>query len=246
MCDMRVRKVITRSGKRIRVKFPSSKLNRMVHCESPLERDAVYHFEYHPLVESYQEQPSVEYYYDAAGAQHRYYPDFQLNFTDGRVLLVEVKPVRYLTIKKVRDQLTYVAARFAEQNRLFRVMTEQEIRREPLFSNLKELHQSCKTSAEQVPASVLSTRLTGGPSWLLGKLSDIMSGKNMVLRLVRSNHLQVDLAPDELNPFSGMTKFRLLTKPMEPFDILDDINKYTGHKTSANKVTVSKPVGSKQ
>lgn len=193
MCDMRVRKVITRSGKRIRVKFPSTKLNRMVYCESPLERDAAYHFEYHPLVESYQEQPSIEHYYDAAGVQHRYYPDFRLNFKDGGVLLVEVKPGRYLTTRKVRTQLKFVAARFAEQNRAFRVMTEQEIRREPLFSNLKELHKACKKSTERMPASVLPTRLTGGPSWLLGKLSDLMEGKNKVLRLIRSNHLQIDL-----------------------------------------------------
>lgn len=165
----------------------------MVYCESPLERDAAYHFEFHPLVESYQEQPSVEYYYDAAGVQHRYYPDFQIIFKDGSVLLVEVKPARYLTTKKVRNQLKFVAARFAEQNRPFRVMTEQEIRREPLFSNLKELHKSCKKTAELVPNTVLSARLTGGPAWLLGELSDMMEGTNKVLRLIRSNHLQVDL-----------------------------------------------------
>jgi len=193
MCEMRVRKVITRSGKRIRVKFPSTKLNRMVYCESPLERDAVYHFEYHPEVESYQEQPSLEYYYDAAGVQHRYYPDFRIDFKDGRVLLVEVKPMKYLAKKKVRDQLKFVAARLAEQNRPFRVMTELEIRRDPLFSNLKKLNKSCKKAAALVPTSVLSARLTGGPTWLLGKLNDMMEGPAKVLQLIRSNHLQVDL-----------------------------------------------------
>jgi TnsA endonuclease N terminal len=190
---MRVREVITRSGKRIRVKFPSRKLNRMIHCESPLERDAAYHFEYHPLVNSYQEQPSVEYYYDAAGVQHRYYPDFRINFKDGSVLLIEIKPARYLTTKKVRDQLKYVAARFAEQKRPFRVMTETDIRREPLFGNLKKMHKANKLASELVPTSVLLTKLAGGPSWLFGKLSNTLDGVNKLLRLVRSNHLQVDL-----------------------------------------------------
>src|SRR2546422_82822 len=105
---MRVRKVVTRSGKRIRAKFPSTKLNRMIHCESPLERDAVYHFEYRPLVVSYQEQPSIEYYYDRAGVQHRYYPDFRIDFKDGGVLFIEIKPARNLKTKKVRDQLEAV------------------------------------------------------------------------------------------------------------------------------------------
>lgn len=53
-------------------------------------------------------------------------------------------------------------------------------------------------------------------------------------------------APDEMNPFSGMESFRLLTRPMEPFDILDDINNYTSHKTSVNKSIVAKPIGSEQ
>jgi hypothetical protein len=38
---MRARKVVTRSGKRIRGKFPSTKLGRMVHWESLYERDAI-------------------------------------------------------------------------------------------------------------------------------------------------------------------------------------------------------------
>lgn len=35
-------------------------------------------------------------------------------------------------------------------------------------------------------------------------------------------------APEELNPFSGMTKFRLLNKPHEPFDVWDNIDQYLG------------------
>lgn len=35
-------------------------------------------------------------------------------------------------------------------------------------------------------------------------------------------------APDDLNPFSGMKKFRHLTSPAEPFEILDDIEFYKG------------------
>ena len=46
-------------------------------------------------------------------------------------------------------------------------------------------------------------------------------------------------APDELNPFSGMKVFRLLTRPKEPFDILDDINKYTSHNKSAKPKSAS-------
>jgi TnsA endonuclease N terminal len=190
---MRVRKVITRSGKRIRAKFPSTKLNRMVHCESPLERDAAYHFEYHPQVVSYQEQPSIEHYYDEAGEQHRYYPDFEINFKDGRTLLIEVKSSRSLAKKDVREQLKGVSCRLAEQGRAFRILTEADIRREPLFSNLKALHNANRKVTKLEAASTLYERIAGGISWLLGALIDRLKGKSKVLQLIHSNHLTVNL-----------------------------------------------------
>lgn len=88
---MRARRVITRSGRGIRIKFPSKKLGKQVHCESPLERDAVLQFEMHPLVASYQEQPSEETYYDEFGNARSCYPDFLLRLINGSEVLVEVK-----------------------------------------------------------------------------------------------------------------------------------------------------------
>lgn len=191
--QMRMRKVVTRSGKRFRGKFPSRKLNRMVHWESTLERDAILHFEYHPLLVSYQEQPSIEIYYDKEGAQHRYFPDFRLDFQDGRELYVEVKPARVLATRLVREKLQSVAKRFEEQGRHFRVITEDDIRREPLLSNLKSIHLSSKRTAQAVPDKQLMGTLSGGPFWKLANLVCHFKGIQKVLRLVRSNHLSVDL-----------------------------------------------------
>lgn len=190
---MRVRKVVTRSGKRFRGKFPSVKLNRMVHWESMLERDAIFHFEYHPLVTSYQEQPTIEIYYDKGGEQHRYFPDFKLTFRNGEDLYVEVKPARLLTTKVVRDKLQAVAKRFEEQGRRFRVMNEDDIRRQPLLTNLQKLHASSKRSAQKMPDAQLAKMLVGGPLWKLANLALQLLGVHQVLRLVRSNHLQIDL-----------------------------------------------------
>ena len=190
---MRARKVVTRSGKRFRGKFPSLKLNRMVHWESMLERDAIFHFEYHPLVLSYQEQPSIEIYYDKEGEQHRYFPDFRLTFRDGADLYVEVKPLRFLTTKVVHDKLQAVAKRFEEQGRRFRVMTEDDIRRQPLLTNLQRLHASSKRAAQEMPTAQLARTLSGGPLWKLANLSAQLLGVHQVLRLVQSNHLQIDL-----------------------------------------------------
>lgn len=190
---MRVRKVVTRSGKRFRGKFPSLKLNRMVHWESMIERDAILHFEYHPLVLSYQEQPSIEIYYDQSGDQHRYFPDFRLTFLDGEYLYVEVKPLRALMTRIVRDKLQAVSKRFDEQTRPFRVMTEDDIRRQPLFGNLQQLHSASKRASLQIPNAELVKTLSGGPRWKLANISGQLHGLQNVLRLVQSNHLQIDL-----------------------------------------------------
>jgi hypothetical protein len=165
----------------------------MVHWESLLELDAIFHFEYHPSLLSYQEQPSLEIYYDKEGAQHRYFPDFRLDFQDGRELYVEVKPARVLATKLVREKLQSVAKRFEEQGRHFRVMTEEDIRREPLLSNLKSIHESSKHSAQAVPDAQLIGTLSGGPFWTLSTLVGHFNGIQKVLRLVCSNHLRIDL-----------------------------------------------------
>ena len=190
---MRVRKVVTRSGKRIRGKFPSAKMNRMVHWESLFERDAILHLEYHPLVVSYQEQPSIETYYDAAGEAHLYYPDFCARFVHGNELYIEVKPKRYLATREVRLKLEAVAWRFREQEREFRVMTEEAIRREPLFSNLKTIHRSTKKVANGHSSEQFAHALTGGPSWSFKDLAAQMGSVRDALVLIRAGHLRVDL-----------------------------------------------------
>jgi hypothetical protein len=189
----RVRKVVTRSGKRFRGKFPSKKLGRMVHWESLLERDAIYQFEYHPKIVKYQEQPSIEIYYDKEGRPHRYFPDFLVTFEDDDELLVEIKHVCDLTSKKAREKYQNIAKRFEEQGRRFRIMTEVDIRREPLLSNLQHIHRSGRRVAQTETETQLAKTLTANSCWTLANLIARLKGLHNVMRLVRSNHLQVNL-----------------------------------------------------
>lgn len=190
---MRVRKVVTRSGKRFRGKFPSVKLGRMVHWESLLERDAILLFEYHPWVTNYQEQPSIEHYYDTTGKVRRYIPDFRLDFHDGGTLLIEVKPAQILAQKEVRLKYEAVAKRLVEQGKRFRILTENDIRRLPLFENLQRLHSSSKKAATSVSPKALLGDLPDGKNWTIKQLSDALGGTSNVFKLIRSNHLQIDL-----------------------------------------------------
>lgn len=141
---MRVRKVVTRSGRGIRGKFPSRKLGQQVYWESLLERDAILMFELHPLVLSYQEQPLVDTYYDEAGGVYQCYPDFLLQTVGGTEILVEVKRNADLARPSVKRKLGLIAAHFADQGRDYRVITESTIHREPLHSNLQRLWESAR------------------------------------------------------------------------------------------------------
>lgn len=182
---MRVRKVVTRSGKRYRGKYPSRKLERMVQWESFLERDALLLLEYHPNVISYQEQPSIETYYDEDGLPRQYIPDLAANLTDGRIIVFEVKPEAELSKKKTQKKYAAIAQRFQEQERTFRILTESDIRREPLHTNLRRIDDV--TRGHKPPAD--DVFLQGGPIWTLEDVTRQLGGIHEVLLRVRYGRL---------------------------------------------------------
>lgn len=190
----RARRVITPSGRRLRGKFPSQKLGRMVHWESLLERDAILHFEYHPWVVSYQEQPSLESYYDSSGVSRKYFPDFKVDFEDGGELIVEVKPSRKLHTIDASLKYGAIAHRFEEQGRPFRILTETALRREPLFSNLKRLHEHRRKRCEDGPEFQSNESLIAECGiTTFGKLMRRMGSEAHVLHLLSSGVLRADL-----------------------------------------------------
>jgi hypothetical protein len=190
----RVRRIVTRSGGGFRGKFPSRKLGRMVHYQSLLERDAILHFEYHPAVLQYQEQPSRETYYDATNNARSYYPDFLAVLASTVEINHEVKPQAKLRSARVRDKLERVALRMAEEERTFRVWTEQHIRREPLFSNLRRLHELRRPSIHATAIDLLvEAARAEAVSFELGDLTERFGSEAEVLRLIARGTFQANL-----------------------------------------------------
>lgn len=136
---MRARKVVTRSGRKYRGDFPSKKLNRMVQWESPLERDAILHFEFSPGITSYQEQPELI-LYEHDGEAKKYYPDFALTLKNGDLIHVEVKPVAKLLSPRLVSKLNAIIDRYDNHQACFRLLTDQFLRQEPKLRNLNSLH----------------------------------------------------------------------------------------------------------
>jgi len=108
---MRVRKIVTRRGRRFRGYFPSVKMGRTVHWESLLEKDALLLLELSPGVAAYQEQPEVIEYFD--GKQFReYIPDLKLILQDGTIRYLEVKPADQLVRPSIRQKYEAIALHF--------------------------------------------------------------------------------------------------------------------------------------
>lgn len=68
-----------------------------------------------------------------------YYPDFEVVLSCGSVVHLEVKPAKRLANPKVASKFRVVASHYAARHREFRILTEQEICREPRHTNLRRL-----------------------------------------------------------------------------------------------------------
>lgn len=190
---MRVRKVITRSGRGIRGKFPSRKLGRQVYWESPLERDAILMFELHPLVLSYQEQPLADTYYDEGGEAFECYPDFKLQTVGGAEILIEVKRNADLARSSIQRKLGLIAVHYANQGRDYRVITEVSIRREPLHGNLQRLWEA--TRAFEINSSVheVVDVLSSKHVYTLATLARLLGNEQAGLALIATGRLRANL-----------------------------------------------------
>lgn len=95
--------------------FHSDKLNRTVSFESLLEEAALGVAERSLRVRSYQEQPCKVSYYRIDGERRIYIPDLLIKLTDGRALLIEVKPLWQMAVTDNRLK-SKAGQRFAQEN----------------------------------------------------------------------------------------------------------------------------------
>lgn len=189
---MPVRKVVTRSGKGFRGKFPSRKMGCVLQWESLHERDALLICEYTPGIKAYEHQPSEEIFYDEAGKAQRYFPDLKVTFESGDVVWVEVKPSEKLEDPKTARKYALVAQYFSQQQRRFEIWTEREIRREPRFSTIKEIHRSRSRFGVDL-TSVARLRDSTRQQHRLRDADEALGGRANVLRLIALGELRVDV-----------------------------------------------------
>ena len=188
---MSVRKVVTRRGRRIRGYFPSHKCGRMIAWESLLERDAILLLEFSPGVVSYRHQPAVIDYSD--GEQMRkYYPDFEAILVSGEVVHLEIKPEEELRLPDVEAKYQLVAADYQRRQHRFRILTDADIRIEPLLGNLKILF-ALRGKSAQSGFSVHAWRSLFGPASVPFSVAEAELGQAFLLRLLANDSASCDL-----------------------------------------------------
>ncbi|MCU8083821.1 TnsA endonuclease N-terminal domain-containing protein [Shewanella sp. SM23] len=121
-------------------KFASAKVSETIMCESSLEFDACFHHEYNDCIEVFGSQPEG-FYYDFEGKKLPYTPDAIIHFIDGTVKFHEYKPY-----SKTFDPIfraKFVAKKAAAQSlgADLILVTERQIRVNPILNNLKMLHR---------------------------------------------------------------------------------------------------------
>ncbi len=195
---MPVRKAVTRSGRHFRVKFPSRKLGKTVGVESLLERDAVLVLEYSQDVRYYEGQPRRVVYYSAKGKPHSYIPDFDAHYVDETTTDIEVKPSAKLLNPKLKEKYELIAERYRQLGLRFEIWTENEIRAEPRFSNIRDIHRARPRFVTDQEEAALAA-LPDDRALTLKEASRLLGGRLAVLRAVARGrlHIHLDRAFDE-------------------------------------------------
>lgn len=189
-----VRKPVTRSKGRVVGYFASYKNNRMMEWESQLERDFLMTLEVNPNVISYSVQPStIKFHMD--GKPKRYTPDVYVECDDANVFY-EVKPAKDAVLPNWQDVFAKARQYFERQGACFEVVTEDDIYREPAFSNTqlilsRRLGLHCKPDYQ-----ALCNIFDGNAELPLDTVSELCGpeGESLsALQYVACGYLQLDL-----------------------------------------------------
>ncbi|MGB2221962.1 Tn7 transposase TnsA N-terminal domain-containing protein [Neptunomonas sp.] len=108
--------------------------------ESALEFDTCFHFEYSPDVISFEAQPEG-FYYSFNGKELPYTPDFLVVDKVNGTRFVEVKPVTKTANPDSREKCICRQERAIELGAPAILVTERQIRLNPILNNLKLLHR---------------------------------------------------------------------------------------------------------
>lgn len=183
MCEP-ARRVVTPSKGRVVGRFFSGKNQRHVPWESQLERDCMRLLDILPEVEAYRSQP-FGFIYDFAGKQRIYYPDLEVKTRTGRKI-IEVKPNGKLLESGIFDRFEVIRELLQDEGYSFEIWTEDQIRPEPLLSNVNLLQPY---------------RLLGGTIYSIISIERAFGGKKRISVRDLAGKISADDAMEAVLPY---------------------------------------------
>ncbi|WP_198174585.1 TnsA endonuclease N-terminal domain-containing protein [Burkholderia cenocepacia] len=182
-----------------------------------LEADACVLFEMSPQIASYREQPTRISFPD--GDRSRLYiPDYQLDLTDGRQFLVEIKPARRLAAPEIRAKFDRIEEHMRRLGLSFLVLTDELIRTQPRLINLRRLRYEAPLTAVDYDAVRRSLRnRTRSELCTLGELISLL-GSNVVVDLLMRGHATCSLE----HPLSHDTPVNISLESKHEWFLIDE------------------------
>ncbi len=119
--------------------FSSCKMKTSFWYESALQRDFMYWLEFDPDVISYQ-TPAISFDYYSSGKLKHYVPNFQV-VRHQKKQIVDVNSQKIIESDKYRRLYQHLSSICNETGWTFVALTESEVRREPILSNIKLLYR---------------------------------------------------------------------------------------------------------
>lgn len=134
---VRARKVVSRSKSRGSGKYPSRKMGRSLHWESPHEQHAFSLLEAHPDVLTYREQPAVIAFM-MKGKRHIHYPDLEIVHRGGKEFW-EVKPIAELADSEVLARSALLERDLPRFGYFYRIATAEDLAVQPRLGTAQKL-----------------------------------------------------------------------------------------------------------
>ena len=151
-------------------KFSSFKNNRTIMCESSLEFDACFHFEYDRDVVSFESQPlGIE--FTVNDKIRRYTPDFRTCSGDGSERLIEIKPHSKTLSADFISDFELKSQAYADFGCQLLLVTDRQIRTIPFLDNLKLLNKYASFQPDSELEKQILSSLVGVSGCTLGQLS---------------------------------------------------------------------------
>jgi len=204
---MGLRKISNKGSKKIIGKFPSLLMGIIVRWESKLERDFLYLLEFDPEVISYREQ-AIRITYMFEGKLRRYTADF-LVMRKAKKQIIEVKPKDKVFKGNNQQRFRIIGRICRARGYEFKIVTDDEIRNQPLLDNIKLLWKYARTLIHP-QHQIYCREVFAGRQWLgLGELIHAFESKGIGRQVIFSMLYHKILVADLTQPVNANTSVRL-------------------------------------